>query len=103
MTFKVLTQLVSDEFNRAVKEGGFDNFKEMKRCYDWEASDIRGEVDYIVTDLLNKEYDTYVEKNGSNAGYISIVQYDDGTLYDMVNNEEMTYGQFKKAVFANVR
>lgn len=103
MTIKELANVIAAEFNKAVIEAECKNFKEMRSLYDWDASDIRAEIDSMVTDLLNKDYDEYVESNGSYEGYTGISIYDDGSLYDMKNNEEMTYGQFKKLVFANVK
>ena len=94
MTIKELARLVAEEFNKAVAEAECENFKEMRRLYDWDASDIRSEIEYMVRDW----------ENNHDSGIGSL---DDGTICnfrDMKDpDNECTYGTFKKMVFANVK
>lgn len=48
MTYYELVKLVVDDFKQSMNEEGFDSFKEMVRCYQWDSDDIRAEVEYIV-------------------------------------------------------
>ena len=93
MKIRELAELVAQELNNAVKEAECENFKEMKRLYDWEASDIRSEIEYTIRDYGNNH----------DSGIFSL---DDGTICNFRDCEdpdnECTYGAFKKMVFNNV-
>lgn len=93
MTIKELAKLIAEELNETVKEAECENFKEMRRLYDWDASDIRGEIEYMIRDWENRK----------NSG---IGNLDDGTMCNWKNpkdpDDECTYGTFKKMVMANV-
>lgn len=93
MTIRELAKLVAVELNDAVKDAECENFKEMKRLYDWDATDIRSEIGYIIRE----------QENVADSG---IGQMDDGMLVNFKNlndpDDECTYGAFKKMVFAHV-
>lgn len=93
MTIRELSKLVAAEFNKAVEEAECENFKEMKRLYDWDAADIKSEIGYMIRDWENRK------ESG-------IGQLDDGMLVNFRNSkdpdDECTYGAFKKMVFENV-
>lgn len=55
-TFDML-QVCADYFNNAVEEDGFDNFKEMKQSFDWDANDIREEIRALVEENRWMMYD----------------------------------------------
>lgn len=111
MTVKVmnindLAEKIANEFREEVKGHGCESFKEMADCFGWEAYDIREEITYMQTEFLNDEYDELVEEYGewSNIpcfvrGHICVA-YDDGSI--ICENEEMTYGQFKKLVLSKI-
>lgn len=89
MTFTTLASKIAEDFNRSVVEEGFENFKEMKNSYDWEPEDIRTEIEYMV-----KEY-------GENDHFAMM---DDGSLIQFTNDwPTMSYREFKKMVFAQVK
>ena len=94
MKIRDLAALIAEEFNIAVEEAECENFKEMKSLYDWEASDIRSEISYMIRDWENRK----------DSG---IGQLDDGMLINFRDyndpDNECTYGTFKKMVFANVK
>lgn len=98
MKIAKLAKKIGDEFNKAVKEAECENFKEMRRLYDWEASDIRSEIEYMVNRMQWGE-DEHGEPIYSGCVFfgneISNIQEDD-------DDNDMTYGQFKKMVMANV-
>ena len=93
MTIRELAKLVAEEFNKAVKEAECENFKEMRRLYDWDANDIRGEISYMVREQENM-YDS------------GICSLDDGTMCNFKDfrdpDNECTYGTFKKMVYKGV-
>lgn len=92
MTIKELAKIIADDFNEAVVEAECENFKEMRFLYDWDAKDIRSEIEYMVN-----EY-------GGDSG---IGMLDDCTVINFNNyydeNNECSYGTFKKMIFANVK
>lgn len=92
MTIRELSKLVAAEFNKAVEEAECENFKEMKRLYDWDAKDIRSEIEYMIN---RGEFSDY-----------GIGSLDDGTVCNFRDSkdpdDECTYGTFKKMVFENV-
>jgi len=94
MTIKKLAKMIAEGFNDMVKDAECENFKEMKRLYDWNASDIRSEIEYWIRDKENRE----------NSGIGSL---DDGMIVNFKNSKdpdnECTYGTFKKMVFKNVK
>ena len=94
MTIRELARNIAEEFNIAVRDAECDNFKEMRRLYDWEASDIRSEIEYMIRDW----------ENNRDSGITSL---DDGTVINVRDwkdpDDECTYGTFKKMVFASVR
>lgn len=53
--------LVAQEFKATMAEGEFDTFNEMARCYRWESSDIKDEVDAILRDLTAGE--VYIDED----------------------------------------
>ena len=78
-TMLKLIQDVANDFRRTMQEEDFQTFKAMKDCYDWDASDIRFEIEY----MINKLYDGMV--------------LDDGTI--IANDDsECSYREFKKQV-----
>lgn len=92
MTIKELANIIADDFNEAVVLAECENFKEMRSLYDWDAKDIRGEIEYMV------------REHGDAYG---IVMMDDCSVIHLndMNDEHYgcTYGTFKKLVFANVK
>ena len=94
MKIKELAQIVAEELNEMIKEAECENFKDMKRLYDWTAADIRSEIEYIIRYFENAK--------DSGRG-----QLDDGSVVNFKDmndtDDECTYGTFKKMVFANVK
>ena len=91
MTFKELAQKIAEDFNRQIEEEGFENFKEMRSVYDWEPEDIRDEIEYMI-----KEY-------GEDDHFATL---DDGSIIQFTGDWDeptMSYREFKKLVFAEVK
>ena len=90
MTIKEVAKKIAEDFNNAVIEDGFENFKEMKRCYDWDATDIRNEIDAMLS-----------------CYKVGIMMLDDGTIVNVLDvfdpEYEISYGKFKKMIFENVK
>ena len=86
MTVKQAAAYVAEQFNKDVKENGFEDFKEMKTTYWWDAKDIRAEIDYMVTHDCDGVLflDSTVEN-----------------FYDV--HDAVSYREFKKMVFAEVK
>ena len=93
MTFEKLAKLVAEDFQKTMNEEGFTTFKEMKKCYVWDAQDIKDEVEEIVT-ILNRQLYSEGEQNF----YMS----DDQTFLQIGIFDEMSWGEFKKLVFSNL-
>ena len=93
MTFERLAKLVADDFRKTMKEQGFTTFKEMKNCYDWDAQDIKDEVEGIIT-VLNR--DMWKETG-------TFLMSDDQSFLQIGFFDEMSYGNFKKLVFADLK
>ena len=106
MTINELAKKIADEFKADMKEHGFETFKEMAKCYWWDATDVKGEISYMATDFANRDYDEYVEANGTWNGYEMVTVYDDCSVSGR-NDEnklvDMTYGNFKKLVLGYVK
>ena len=94
ITFEKLAKLVADDFQKTMDEEGFETFLEMKRCYMWEAQDIREEVESIISELSKKAW----EENGE-----TFFMSDDYTFIQIGICEEMSWRDFKKLVFANLK
>lgn len=93
MTFNELAKLVADDFRKTMEENGFETFSEMKKCYMWDANDIKEEVSSIVSEISNKAWeDTH---NVSNTAFVS----DDYSFVQIGVFDEMSWGNFKKLVF----
>lgn len=75
-----LIQDVVDEWRKDIKEQDCESFKEFCQVNDYEASDIRDEIRYMVDHMF--------------GGYM----YDDGTVIGASDDSEISYRQFKKAV-----
>lgn len=92
-TVKELAKMIANEFNNDVEEGGFENFKEMKRTYDWDAQQIKDEIYYMIT----RKYEDLT----------GITMMDDYSIYNAKNwddeDVECSYRKFKKMVFAEVK
>ena len=94
MTFEKLAKLVADDFKATMLEEGFKTFKEMQRCYDWDAQDIKDEVSSIINELSAKYWE-------EEQDYFFIA--DDCSFVQIGVCDEMSWGQFKKAIFEHVK
>jgi len=77
-----LIQDVADDFKKSMKEMECETWKEFVQTNDWEASDIREEIDYMV----NRMY----------GG----LMFDDGSYVEASNGSGVSYREFKKQVTA---
>ena len=75
-----MIESVADEWRNDMAEQDCETFKEFCQVNDYEASDIRNEIRYMVNRMF--------------GGYM----YDDGTVVGASDDTEMPYGKFKKAV-----
>lgn len=75
-----LIQSIADEWSHDMKEQDCETFKEFVQVNDYDASDIRGEIRYMVQNNYN--------------GWM----YDDGSVVIAEDDSEMPYSKFKKAV-----
>ena len=48
MTYDGLVEMVVTCFLEDVKEGGFESFDEMVKCYMFDSKDIKREVEYLI-------------------------------------------------------
>ena len=94
MTFEKLAEMVRADFKATMEKEGFETFADMKRCYCWEAADIKDEVNTIITDLARQAY-----KNGEKAHFFMA---DDNSFIQIDICEDMSWRDFKKLVFANL-
>ena len=93
MTFERLAELVAYDFKHTMEEQGFETFDEMKRCYMWDATDIKEEVSTIVSEISSDNW----EKT-QNIGETAFVS-DDYSFVQIGICNEMRWGEFKKLVF----
>ncbi|MBP1581119.1 MAG: hypothetical protein J6A26_01815 [Oscillospiraceae bacterium] len=93
MTFENLANLVADEFRRTMAEEGFETFSEMKKCYMWDANDIKEEVSTIVDEISNKAWEA--THNTSETAFVA----DDYSFVQIGIFDEMSWREFKKLVF----
>ena len=94
MTFEKLAKLVADDFQITMDNEGFETFNEMRRCYCWEIQDIKDEVQQIITNLAEKAWEENKE---------SFYMSDDCSFVQIGFCEEMSWGNFKKLVFSNLK
>lgn len=80
-----LIESIADEWRNDMKEQECETFKEFVRVNDYEASDIREELRY----MIEHHYDGWM--------------YDDGTIVIASDDSEMPYGKFKKAVIDKLK
>lgn len=80
-----LIESIADEWRNDMKEQECETFKEFVRINDYEASDIREELRY----MIEHHYDGWM--------------YDDGTVVIASDDSEMPYGKFKKAVINKLK
>jgi hypothetical protein len=93
MTFEVLAKMVADDFCRTMKDQGFETFGEMKKCYMWDAKDIKEEISSIVSEISENLW-----QETHNVGSTAFVS-DDFTFVQIGILDEMRWGDFKKLVF----
>lgn len=84
-SFEEAAAIVAAEFVKTMKDDGFTSFKEMKQSYWWDASDIRSEIDDILTSDVENVY-----------------MYDDGSTVQFGISEDMSYRDFKKMVMKEI-
>lgn len=93
---ETIIKTCADYFNGCVKENDFENFKELKSSYDWEAEDIRSEIYSTINSFLNDIY-----KNGIDY---EITLHDDCSLEIYENGWiEISYKDLKKEIFNLVK
>lgn len=68
MTFDSLAERVAAEFRTQMEAEGFESFREMVRCYQWDTDDIKNEVDYILRDIGE---DAYIDEEDGNFIYLN--------------------------------
>lgn len=93
MTFEVLAKLVADDFKHTMEDHGFETFAEMKRCYMWDARDIKEEVDSIVREISAKAWEE--TQNTAETAFVA----DDYSFVQIGVCDEMSWKEFKKLVF----
>lgn len=91
MTFEELVNYVISDFQKTMQEEGFTTFAEMKKCYMWDADDIKSEVYSIITDLSNEQH-----KKGE---YSDFFMWDDMTAV-RIGWDDMSWKNFKKLIFS---
>ena len=95
MSIKELAIKIAGEFNDDIKEAGCTTFKEMKSLYGWDSSDIRSEIEYMVNRMDWGE------------GVTSGCCFFDNVICNVSNSkdpdDEISYRDFKKLVFMNVK
>lgn len=79
-----LIQDVAGDFKKSMQEMDCETWKEFVQTNDWEASDIRAEIDYMV----NRMYDG--------------VMLDDGSYIEASDGSGISYREFKKQVIASL-
>ena len=94
MTFEKLAEMVRMDFKTTMEQEGFETFADMKRCYCWEAADIKDEVNIIIAELANTAY--------KNKEFSNFYMADDNSFIQIGVCEDMSWRDFKKLVFANL-
>jgi hypothetical protein len=92
MTFEMLAKLVADDFTRTMEEQGFETFKEMRKCYMWDANDIKEEVSTIISEISAKNWE-----ETHNVGETAFMA-DDYSFVQIGVCDDMRCGEFKKLV-----
>lgn len=100
MVISDVIRLVAKEFASIAKQEGYTSFQEMSRSYDWDASDIRSEIEYAATYVCNADYNKFIDLGKYPREYKGVTVYDDTSLSD--DSSEMSYKEFKKQVVAEV-
>jgi hypothetical protein len=94
MTFEMLAKLVADDFRHTMEEQGFETFNEMKKCYAWDARDIKEEVSSIVSEISAKNWEE--TRNVGETAFVS----DDYSFVQIGVCDDMRWSEFKKLVFS---
>lgn len=92
MTFNELAKMVADEFKETMIDEGFNTFNEMCRCYEWDAQDIKEEVNFILNEISSK---LWKEKKET-------VWMSDDFSFIQLNLNDMSWREFKKLIFQNL-
>lgn len=94
MTFEKLAELVSKDFQKTMDNEGFETFREMRKCYCWNMQDIKAEVYSIITELSEEYWKKYKR---------DFWMSDDYSFIQIGVCQEMSWGDFKKLVFSNLK
>lgn len=75
-TSKELAAIVAEDFMKTIKEWDFENFTDMKDCYDWDSKDIRTEVEYTIHAAetgweMQDDSDIYCFVDGASEDFIT--------------------------------
>ena len=73
MNLDYFARKVAEQFKKHMNELGLETFQELSRCYMWNSSDIKEEVDYYLREASNDE--AYVDEEDG-----KFVYYKDETL-----------------------
>lgn len=94
MTFEKLAKMVADYFQKTMKECGYVSFAEMRRSFDWDMNDIKAEVCEVISEASKDAY-----RKGERSDFY---MFDDYSAIQ-IGWDDMTWGNFKKMVFANLK
>lgn len=75
-----LIQDVADDFKKSMQDMDCDTWKEFVQINDWDASDIRGEIRYMVDRMYGG------------------AMFDDGSYVEASDDSGIPYREFKKKV-----
>lgn len=94
MTFEKLAVYVANDFRKTMQEEGFTTFAEMKKCYMWDADDIKTEIYDIITEYAKEQY--------SKGEYSDFWMWDDMTAVQ-IGWDDMAWKDFKRLIFKDLK
>lgn len=80
MNLDYFASKVAEQFKKEMNEIGVETFQELVRCYRWDSSDIKDEVDFFLR--LTSDDEAYVDEEDGEFVYY--------------NDETLTYKEFSR-------
>lgn len=104
MKYMELVTAIAAEFVKDIESsemGPYNNFKDFARDNYEEASEIKEDIDYTAMQILNNEYQYYVDKFGEEdywRHYTTCIVNDDCSVSSYDENLEVGYRKFKSDI-----
>lgn len=108
MTYRKLVTAVAAEFVEDIKAsemGSYRSFRDFARDNYEDATEIKEEINYTATQILNNEYQYYADKFGEDdywRHYTTCTVNDDCSISSYEENLDVDYRKFKSDIISEI-